>query len=286
VSSGLEILHAGQQHTGIAGNGATGLQDDLIAALAEPLAERLRIGGRLRRLLVGVADAEPAAQVQVCDLDALLVQPVGQGQHPIQGIEEGRKVGQLRADMAIDADHAQLRHGRRASIDGLRVMDVDAELVLAQAGGDVRMRASVHVGIHAQRDRRLQAQLGGHRGDAIELWFGFDVEAADADRQGTADLLGTLADPGEDHPRRVAAGRQHALQLAHRDDVETGAEPRQHIQHRQVGVGLDREADQMRAPGKGPVEGVPMALQRRARVDVAGGAETLGDIGQWHVFGE
>ena len=49
---------------------------------------------------------------------------------------------------------------------------------------------------------------------------------------------------------RVAAGGQHARQLAARDDVEAGAETREQRQDREVGVRLDRVADQRVAPGE------------------------------------
>jgi hypothetical protein len=58
------------------------------------------------------------------------------------------------------------------------------ELVLAQAGGDVRMGPGVDVRIDAQGDRGALAQPPRDGGDARQLRVGFDVQAADAARQG------------------------------------------------------------------------------------------------------
>jgi hypothetical protein len=91
------------------------------------------------------------------------------------------------------------------------------------------------------------AQLGGDHLQALQLVGGFDVEAVHADFQGAAHVFTGLADAGEHHVGTPASG-QYTLQLATGDDVETGAQARQHIQHAQVGVGLDREAHQVLVP--------------------------------------
>jgi hypothetical protein len=118
-----------------------------------------------------------------------------------------------------------------------------------------------------------------------QLGLGLDVEAADTDLQRAPDLVGALAHTREDDPGRIAAGGQHPLQLADRDDVETRTQSREHVQDREIGVGLDREADQMRMIAKGAFEGAPVAFDRRARIDIAGRAETFGDLGERHILG-
>jgi len=47
----------------------------------------------------------------------------------IQRIQKRPGFGQLRTDMAIDADHADMGHGRRAAIFSQSLLYVDAELV-------------------------------------------------------------------------------------------------------------------------------------------------------------
>ena len=44
-----------------------------------------------------------------------------------------------------------------------------------------------------------------------------------------------LADAGEDDLARIAAGGDHARELAAGDDVEAAAQPREQIQDREVG---------------------------------------------------
>ncbi|MCY1405636.1 hypothetical protein D9M71_208810 [compost metagenome] len=148
------------------------------------------------------------------------------------------------------------------------------------------MGLRVDVGVHAQRHRRLDAQLGGHLLQALQLDVGLDVEAVHADLQRTAHVVAALADAGEDDLARFAAGGQHAFQLAARDDVEACAEAGQHVEHAEVGVGLDCEAHQVRHAGQRVGVGVVLRLDVGARIDVGGGAEALGNRGQRRAFRE
>ena len=70
----------------------------------------------------------------------------------------------LRADVHADAGRVQPLQRRRLAIDRPRQADVDAELVFAQAGGDVWMRVGKDVRIHPQRKSRADAQQLGTRG--------------------------------------------------------------------------------------------------------------------------
>jgi hypothetical protein len=59
-----------------------------------------------------------------------------------------------------------------------------------------------------------------------------------------------LPDAGEDDSGRVAAGRQHPLELAAGHDVEAAALAGEPLQHREVRVRLDGIADQVVAAGE------------------------------------
>jgi|GEM_PF-6075133 len=218
--------------------------------------------------------------------DAAHGQAIDQRQQAIQCIEEGRQGGQLRADMAVDADHFEVAQFVGARIHRFGIGDGDAELVFLEAGGDVRMGAGVHVRVDAQRHRGDHAQLGGDQLQTLELVGGFDIEAMHADFQRTTHVVAGLADAGEDDALRLAAGSQHALQFAARDDVEARPEARQDVEHAEVGVGFHREADQVRharqCVGIGPV----VRFDVRAGVDVGGGAEALRESGQRHALRE
>ncbi|CRR62867.1 hypothetical protein PAERUG_E16_London_17_VIM_2_04_14_06145 [Pseudomonas aeruginosa] len=57
-----------------------------------------------------------------------------QPEQALEGVEEGLQLGQLRADVAVDADHLQVVKLGGAGVDRLGLVDGDAELVLFQAG--------------------------------------------------------------------------------------------------------------------------------------------------------
>src|SRR5690606_24803720 len=106
-------------------------------------------------LFVAVAHTDTATQVQVTQVDAALGQAVDQHQQAVQGIKEGGQGSQLRADVAVDADHFQVRQLCGAHIQGLGFGDGDAELVFFEAGGDVRVGTGVDIRVDPQRDRSL-----------------------------------------------------------------------------------------------------------------------------------
>ena len=113
------------------------------------------------------------------------------------------------------------------------------------------MRVGIDVGVDAQRDGRAAPQAAGHCGDALELGFRFDVDAENPVRERGLDLGRALADAREQHARGSAAGGEHALELAARDDVEARAQARQQCKHREVRIRLDRIGDQRIAAAQG-----------------------------------
>ncbi len=222
----------------------------------------------------------------MAQVNAAIAEAVDQAQQAVQGVDEWRQGGQLRTDVAIDADHFQVRQLRGADVHVFGVGNGDAELVLFETGGNVRVGASIDVRVHAQRDRGANAQLGGDHLQALQLVGGFDVEAVHADFQGAAHVVTGLADTGEHDLVGAAAGGQNAFQLATGDDVKTGAQTRQDIQDTQVGVGLDREADQVRHAGQRIGERQVLGFDVGAGVDVGRCAKAFGDGGQGNPFRE
>jgi hypothetical protein len=87
---------------------------------------------------------------------------------------------------------------------------------------------------------------------------------------------------------RIAAGGEDARQFAAGDDVETGAEFGEKVEDGEVGVGLDRVADQRAVSQAVRLQRVAIGRvgggQRGARIDVARGAEARGDVGQRDAF--
>ena len=139
------------------------------------------------------------------------------------------------------------------------------------------MSARVDVGIDAQADRRRPLDLRRNALEPHELAFRFDVEAHDPGRERLAHLLLRLAHAGEDDLAGIAARREHARELAARNDVEPASKARKEVQHREARIGLDRVAHQVVGAGERRIVGAPGLDERRPRVDEARRSVLLGD---------
>ena len=147
------------------------------------------------------------------------------------------------------------------------------------------MRLRIDVGVHPQRNGGDPARAAGDGIQRFEFGGRLDVEAADARRQRGLHFGRRLADAGEHDPGGIAAGGDDAREFPAGDDVEAAPEARQDVQYSEVGIRLDRVADEVRHALERGVEGAEPGFERRARVDVAGRAEALGDAGQRYAFG-
>ena len=147
------------------------------------------------------------------------------------------------------------------------------------------MGAGIYVRVHPHRDGGHLAHAGGDPVETLQLGFGLQIEAEDLFLQREAHLGLALGHAGEDHLGRIPTRRQHPRQLAAGDDVKAGAQTSQQVQDGDVGVGLDRVADQMGYVPRRLIEGVPVALQGGAGVDVERGAVLLGQLLQICLFG-
>jgi hypothetical protein len=90
------------------------------------------------------------------------------------------------------------------------------------------MGLGIDVGIDAQAHPAPPPARAGDGGERLELADALDVEAEHAGSERLRHLGAGLADAGEDDPRRIAAGRQHPLELAAGDDVEAAARRANH----------------------------------------------------------
>src|SRR3546814_7550518 len=110
-----------------------------------------------------------------------------------------------------------------------------------------------------------------------------DIELPDAAVEPLRQLGAGLADAGEDAVLRRHARGERALELAARNDVGAIALPREHAQHAEVGVALDREGDVLlRHVLERVAEHLRMAFERRARIDLDGCTDVLGDRSEEH----
>ncbi len=244
-----------------------------------------REGIRIDGFLVVVTNAEPATQVHVAQRDAVGFEPVDEFEHLPGGLRTGRDFGDLRADVAVDTVHRDTGKVGGAPVESERVFEGDTELALLETGRDVGVRFRVDVGIHPQRNRGDLACASGDRIQRLELGGRLDVEAPDAGRQRGFHFDRRLADAGEHDLRRIAAGGDDPRQLAAGNDVEAASEAREDVQYSQVGIRLDGVANEMGNAVERGREGAKPILERRARIDIARGAETLGERRQRHALG-
>jgi hypothetical protein len=118
-----------------------------------------------------------------------------------------------------EADEPQGRLGGDALGDRLGVGHGDAELGLAQAGGQVGVGLGVDVRVDAEGDAGADAGLARARSDPLELLERLRVDGSDLRGDRRVDLVVALADAREDDLLRGEAGREDARELATRDDV-------------------------------------------------------------------
>ena len=143
----------------------------------------------------------------------------------------------------IDVDILQ-RYGFFVSLQ--RFLDVDAELGLLHAGGNIGMGLRIDVRVDAQADRRLFADAGGDLVERGQFLVGLDVEHQDAGVERVFDFLFLFADSRKDDLLRIAAGFERAKQLAAGNDIEAASLLGECPQQRHVGIGLDGKTDDVR----------------------------------------
>ena len=200
-----------------------------------------------------------------------------QVEQPLQRVEVGRAVGDLRADVAVDAGHREA--GQRARHAGRR---------------PARARARCRTCCRAGRSRCRDASSASTSGLTRRLMRAVRPAAtATCDSTSSSASLSTLkhSTPASSAARisarvlptpektvlaALAAGGEHAAQLAARDDVEAATRARQGLQHRQVGVRLQRVADEVLAPGERALVARQRLEHRAARIDIQRRAEAVG----------
>ena len=205
--------------------------------------------------------------------------------HQPEGVAERLQVGDLAADVHVDAGHGDARQiaGRGVELACLAVGN--AELVLRLAGGDLGVRPGVDVRVDAQRDARRLAEAGGNLAQRAQLRLALDVEAEDALLERVSHLGARFADAGENDARGRHAGGERPAQLAFRHDVHAGAELAERRQDGLVRVRLDGEANERVVVGKGLGQHAVVPGERRRRIAIEGRAHLGGEARELDVLG-
>ena len=282
----LHIDDFGDEDTGIADDQPAGLGDQFAVEVAQLVLDRFRIGVRQRRraVVVLVGNAETAADIDVIDGMAIGAQRRDQILQQAEGVVEGLQLGDLAADMHVDAGDFNARQSGGMGIDGAGALPGNAELVFLLAGRDLRMRAGIDIRVDAEGDRRAFACLDGALVQHFQFRLGFDVEAVDAGFERGVHLARRLADAGEHDAAGGNAGGQRPAQFAFGNHVDAGAEPGKRLQDRLVRIRLHRIADERIDIGEGGGEYLVMAFQRRGGIAIEGGADLPCDLGDRHAF--
>ena len=129
--------------------------------------------------------------------------------------------------MAADAFQQKTVKGSSPIVHGFGLADVDSEFVTQASRRNMVMGGGVDVGIHPQRHASLDTAAVGQRVDQRQFGFGFAVEGEDSGFEGRVDFRGCFPYTGEHDVTGIAAGLEHAVQLAAADDVESRSGRRQ-----------------------------------------------------------
>ena len=270
----LGVEDAGEQRAGLGDEEATGLQEQVGVEAVKCRADGRGVsrdrGCRVEGF-VAVLDAEASAAVDVADVVAVGAELVYQGSDALERLGEGLDGADLGAD--VDADACRLEVGELggAAIDLAGGLDGDAELVLAEAGGDVGMGFGEDVRVDAEGDLGGLAAALARWLRIFELGFALYVEEEDVGAESCVHLPDLLAYSGEDDAAEgCGSGAADPLELSSGDDVEAAALLAEQLQDGQRGVGFDRVAERVWDARK-------LCLKHRyALVDGVGGVDVEG----------
>ena len=142
------------------------------------------------------------------------------------------------------------------------------------------MAFRVDVRVDADGDARDASEPRGDRLEPRQLARRLDVDGLQPEGDGAFELLGRLADAGEDDLRRLESGAPRDFDLPDRVGVDGAAELAQQARDRERRVRLQRVMQRVRIAGERLVD-LAVAIAERARaVDVERRPFGGGDGGQ------
>ena len=204
--------------------------------------------------------------------------------HQRERIAERLEVGDLAADVHVNAGNLDAGQLGSLRVEAGRIVVGHAELVLGLAGGNFGVGLRIHVRVDAQGDAGRAAEFRRDFAQRFQLGLRLDVEAPNALAQGVGHLVACLAHACKDDAIGGHACSARAAELAFRHHVHAGAQTRQGGNDRLVGVGLDGVADEGVEPGECLLEHAVMPLESGGAVAIEGGADFVGNARKTHVL--
>ena len=244
------IKHAGQQSSGLSDEEASGLEEQMHVQAPKGMADCSGILGDASRRIEGgrsILDPKPTSSIDVANIESIGAQLLNEHADTLQRLGEWFDGSDLGTDVNAHASRIYAGKLCGAMVDLSCALDGNAELVLTQPSGDVRMRLGEDVRVDTERNLRHLAPCRCPCGEHVQFGFAFDIEEQNVRIQGRFDLPNLLSDAGEDHVAESGGGgAANALKLAPGDDVEPTAEIAEQLENSQRGVGFDRVAEGIR----------------------------------------
>src|SRR5439155_26879700 len=226
-----------------------------------------------------------AADVEKLDLDAMSSKPFCHAEDFIQRLQERLDRQNLRADVAGDAPDLEVRRRRGAPVELDGLLFGDAELVNRLSGGNIRVGLGGYIRVDADGDPRglscSATPAGGSEPGAtfnqLELARRLDVKHQDACFEARVHLRRSLAHAGEDDAVRIGSHLARPSELTAGHNVKPRARVAEDFENFQIGVRLDRVAEQARNVTQALRDAAKVIEDSRLAVDVGGCAVAFSD---------
>ncbi len=158
----LDVKNAGKQTARLPYDEAPGLEQQVRIQCGENRTKRLGVEldlqVRVEALCWPVIDPKPTSDIYIPDLMAVLLEFRDQIRNAGKGGRKWLDFPYLRSDVYAHACNVERRMDCRALIESTSSADLDSELMLAKAGGDIGVCFGGDVGIDAKRKTSLYTQ--------------------------------------------------------------------------------------------------------------------------------
>ena len=281
----LDVDHAGNEHAAGGDEKPTRLEGQRHIERTENLAHHRRVLRRAGGHFVPIRHRQPAAEIDLPHRQPFAAQRDDQLGDPRESRAAGRQIDDLRADMHGKSDRLDPRQIGGKAIGGHRLAMRDAEFVLLAAGRDVAVGLCVDIGIDPDRDPRRVPRAAASSLSRCSSGTELDIDLVDVCVERRLELGTGLADPREKNALRGHAGGKSAAQLAFGNDIGAGAEGGEEPQNGEVGIGLDRVADQRLLAEESVGKTLVLGGEGRCGIKVKGGADGSRDPRNRDLFG-